>query len=79
MAKENGFEYELVKYKWSMWLHHHTENDKRFGDTKTLSRCFVPLECQENHFRDADQVVRADIRELASLNRKEYKIKKAPF
>lgn len=28
MAKEYGFKYELVQYKWPRWLHHQTEKQR---------------------------------------------------
>ena len=28
MAKEYGFEYELVQYKWPRWLHQQTEKQR---------------------------------------------------
>ncbi|XP_066600905.1 UDP-glucose:glycoprotein glucosyltransferase 1-like [Prorops nasuta] len=69
MAKEYGFEYELVQYKWPRWLHQQTEKQRTIWGYKILFLdVLFPLSVKKIIFVDADQVVRADLRELANLD-----------
>ncbi|XP_047366597.1 UDP-glucose:glycoprotein glucosyltransferase isoform X4 [Vespa velutina] len=69
MAKEYGFEYELVQYKWPRWLHQQTEKQRTIWGYKILFLdVLFPLNVKKIIFVDADQVVRADLKELASLD-----------
>jgi UDP-glucose:glycoprotein glucosyltransferase len=69
MAKEYGFEYELVQYKWPRWLHQQTEKQRIIWGYKILFLdVLFPLDVRKIIFVDADQVVRADMRELRDLD-----------
>ncbi|XP_012274348.1 UDP-glucose:glycoprotein glucosyltransferase isoform X2 [Orussus abietinus] len=69
MAKEYGFEYELVQYKWPRWLHQQSEKQRTIWGYKILFLdVLFPLDVKKIIFVDADQVVRADLKELATLD-----------
>ncbi|GAB1859552.1 UDP-glucose:glycoprotein glucosyltransferase [Camponotus japonicus] len=69
MANEYGFEYELVQYKWPRWLHQQTEKQRTIWGYKILFLdVLFPLNVKKIIFVDADQVVRADLKELATLD-----------
>nr|CAH7747311.1 unnamed protein product [Callosobruchus chinensis] len=69
MAKEYGFEYELVQYKWPRWLHQQTEKQRIIWGYKILFLdVLFPLDVKKIIFVDADQVVRADLKELLDLD-----------
>ncbi|XP_076685306.1 UDP-glucose-glycoprotein glucosyltransferase isoform X3 [Andrena cerasifolii] len=69
MAKEYGFEYELVQYKWPRWLHQQTEKQRTIWGYKILFLdVLFPLNVKKIIFVDADQVVRADLKELAGMD-----------
>lgn len=59
MAKEYGFEYELVQYKWPRWLHQQTEKQRTIWGYKILFLdVLFPLNVKKIIFVDADQVYR---------------------
>lgn len=65
LAKEYGFEYELVQYKWPRWLHQQTEKQRIIWGYKILFLdVLFPLDVKKIIFVDADQVVRADVKDL---------------
>lgn len=69
MASEFGFEYELVQYKWPRWLHQQTEKQRIIWGYKILFLdVLFPLDVKKIIFVDADQVVRADLKELHDLD-----------
>uniref|UniRef100_A0A1B6BXN7 UDP-glucose:glycoprotein glucosyltransferase n=1 Tax=Clastoptera arizonana TaxID=38151 RepID=A0A1B6BXN7_9HEMI len=69
MAKEYGFQYELVQYKWPRWLHQQTEKQRIIWGYKILFLdVLFPLDIKKIIFVDADQVVRADMKELVDFN-----------
>lgn len=69
MAKKYNFEYELVEYKWPRWLHQQTEKQRIIWGYKILFLdVLFPLDVKKIIFVDADQVVRADLRELRDLD-----------
>ncbi|OAD52233.1 UDP-glucose:glycoprotein glucosyltransferase [Eufriesea mexicana] len=69
MAKEYGFEFELVQYKWPRWLHQQTEKQRTIWGYKILFLdVLFPLNVKKIIFVDADQVVRADLKELATMD-----------
>lgn len=69
MAREYQFEYELVQYKWPRWLHQQTEKQRIIWGYKILFLdVLFPLDVKKIIFVDADQVVRADMRELQQLD-----------
>ncbi|XP_011503813.1 PREDICTED: UDP-glucose:glycoprotein glucosyltransferase [Ceratosolen solmsi marchali] len=69
MAKEYGFEYELIQYKWPRWLHQQTEKQRTIWGYKILFLdVLFPLDVKKIIFVDADQVVRADLKELIAMD-----------
>uniref|UniRef100_A0A182RZF1 UDP-glucose:glycoprotein glucosyltransferase n=1 Tax=Anopheles funestus TaxID=62324 RepID=A0A182RZF1_ANOFN len=65
MAGEYGFQYELVQYKWPRWLHQQTEKQRIIWGYKILFLdVLFPLDVKKIIFVDADQIVRADMKEL---------------
>ncbi|KAK2904985.1 hypothetical protein Q8A67_006784 [Cirrhinus molitorella] len=69
MAKAYGFQYELVQYKWPRWLHQQTEKQRIIWGHKILFLdVLFPLAVDKIIFVDADQIVRADLKELRDLD-----------
>lgn len=69
MAKEYGFEYELVQYKWPRWLNQQKEKQRIIWGYKILFLdVLFPLDVKKIIFVDADQIVRADLQELYDLD-----------
>ncbi|XP_001944699.1 UDP-glucose:glycoprotein glucosyltransferase [Acyrthosiphon pisum] len=69
MAQEYKFQYELVEYKWPRWLHQQTEKQRTIWGYKILFLdVLFPLDVKKIIFVDADQVVRADMKELVDLD-----------
>ncbi|GJN89390.1 hypothetical protein Rhopal_002370-T1 [Rhodotorula paludigena] len=69
MAREYGFDYELVTYKWPHWLRGQKEKQRTIWAYKILFLdVLFPLELDRVIFVDSDQIVRADLKELADLD-----------
>ncbi|KAJ3000901.1 hypothetical protein HDV02_002364 [Globomyces sp. JEL0801] len=69
LAKELDIEYELVTYKWPHWLRKQTEKQRIIWGYKILFLdVLFPLSVDKVIFVDADQVVRADLKELVDLD-----------
>ncbi|KAJ2550633.1 killer toxin resistant protein, partial [Coemansia sp. RSA 1933] len=69
MADEFGFDYEFVTYKWPHWLNHETEKQRTIWGYKILFLdVLFPLNLNRVIFVDADQIVRADLQELADMD-----------
>uniref|UniRef100_A0A4W3I2W9 UDP-glucose ceramide glucosyltransferase-like 1 n=1 Tax=Callorhinchus milii TaxID=7868 RepID=A0A4W3I2W9_CALMI len=69
MAKHYGFQYELVQYKWPRWLHQQTEKQRIIWGYKILFLdVLFPLAIDKIIFVDADQIVKADLKELRDLD-----------
>nr|XP_020452084.1 UDP-glucose:glycoprotein glucosyltransferase 2 isoform X4 [Monopterus albus] len=69
MAESYGFQYELVHYKWPRWLHQQTEKQRIIWGYKILFLdVLFPLAVDKIIFVDADQIVRADLKELRDLD-----------
>lgn len=65
IAKEYGFEYEMVTYKWPHWLRGQTEKQREIWGYKILFLdVLFPLDLDKVIFVDADQIVRTDMYEL---------------
>lgn len=68
-AKEYGFEYELVEYKWPRWLNQQKEKQRIIWGYKILFLdVLFPLHVKKIIFVDADQIVRTDLQELYDLD-----------
>ncbi|TSO88057.1 UDP-glucose:glycoprotein glucosyltransferase 2 [Bagarius yarrelli] len=69
MAEAYGFQYELVQYKWPRWLHQQTEKQRIIWGYKILFLdVLFPLAVDKIIFVDADQIVRADLKELRDID-----------
>ncbi|KAJ0181268.1 hypothetical protein K1T71_003353 [Dendrolimus kikuchii] len=69
MAQEYGFEYELVQYQWPRWLQRQRDRQRTIWGYKILFLdVLFPLHVKKIIFVDADQIVRADLKELVDLD-----------
>lgn len=80
MAKEYGFQYELITYKWPTWLHKQKEKQRIIWAYKILFLDVIfPLSLEKVIFVDADQIVRADMGELYDMNLRGRPLAYTPF
>lgn len=71
LAKEFGFEVEFITYKWPDWLRQQTEKQRIIWGYKILFLdVLFPLHLKKVIYVDADQVVRADLKELWDMDLK---------
>ncbi|KAG0744948.1 hypothetical protein G6F26_001294 [Rhizopus arrhizus] len=69
MAKQYGFEYEMVTYKWPAWLRAQQEKQRTIWGYKILFLdVLFPLSLDKVIFVDADQIVRTDLKELIDMD-----------
>eukprot|EP00752_Nemacystus_decipiens_P014373 g12785.t1 len=69
LAQEYGFRVELVTYKWPEWLRRQSEKQRIIWGYKILFLdVLFPLNVDKVIYVDADQVVRADLKELWDLD-----------
>ncbi|XP_026484912.2 UDP-glucose:glycoprotein glucosyltransferase [Vanessa tameamea] len=69
MAQEYGFQYELVQYQWPRWLQRQRDRQRTIWGYKILFLdVLFPLHVKKIIFVDADQIVRADLKELVDLD-----------
>lgn len=74
-AKEYGFAYEMVTYKWPHWLRGQKEKQREIWGYKILFLdVLFPLDLDKVIFVDADQIVRTDMYELV-----QHDLKGAPY
>jgi len=65
MARRYNFNFDFVTYKWPSWLNPQSEKQRLIWAYKVLFLdVLFPLDVPKVIFIDADQVVRADVREL---------------
>ncbi|XP_035859845.1 UDP-glucose:glycoprotein glucosyltransferase 2 isoform X2 [Sander lucioperca] len=75
MAESYGFQFELVQYKWPRWLHQQTEKQRIIWGYKILFLdVLFPLAVDKIIFVDADQIVRADLKDL-----RDFELEGAPY
>lgn len=75
LAQEYGFEYELITYAWPHWLRPQKEKQRSIWGMKVLFLDVIfPLSLGKVIFVDADQIVRADLKELIDVD-----LKGAPY
>jgi len=68
-AHFHGFEVGLMEYRWPEWMHAQTEKQRIIWAYKILFLdVLFPQDLKRIIFIDADQVVRADLRELWDLD-----------
>jgi len=69
LAKKYGFKFAFVTYKWPSWLNPQSEKQRLIWAYKILFLdVLFPLDVPKVIFIDADQVVRADVRELWDMD-----------
>ncbi|KAL6299204.1 glycosyltransferase family 24 protein [Sparassis latifolia] len=69
LAEAYGFKYELVTYKWPSWLRAQKEKQRIIWAYKILFLdVLFPMDLKKVIFVDADQIVRADLKELVDLD-----------
>lgn len=69
LAEEYGFRYEMVTFKWPHWLRQQKEKQREIWGYKILFLdVLFPLSLDKVIFVDADQIVRADMKELVDLD-----------
>ncbi|KAJ6166506.1 hypothetical protein N7470_001953 [Penicillium chermesinum] len=67
LAKEYGFSYEMVTYKWPHWLRGQREKQREIWGYKILFLdVLFPLSLDKVIFVDADQIVRTDMYDLVT-------------
>ena len=75
LAQEYNFEYELITYAWPHWLRFQKEKQRSIWGMKVLFLDVIfPLGLSKVIFVDADQIVRADLKELIDTD-----LKGAPY
>ncbi|KAI0599644.1 UDP-glucose:glycoprotein glucosyltransferase [Biscogniauxia sp. FL1348] len=75
LAKEYGFKYEMVTYKWPHWLRQQKEKQREIWGYKILFLdVLFPLSLDKVIFVDADQIVRTDMMDLVN-----YDLQGAPY
>ena len=80
LAKEFGYNYELVTYKWPYWLRNQSEKQRIIWGYKILFLdVLFPMDINKIIYIDADQVVRADLRELWEIDLKGKPYAYTPF
>ncbi|KAL3679974.1 hypothetical protein R1sor_022930 [Riccia sorocarpa] len=80
MAKEYGYEYDLVTYKWPTWLQKQTEKQRIIWAYKILFLDVIfPLSLKKVIYVDADQIVRTDMGELYDMDIKGRPLAYTPF
>lgn len=69
MAKEYGFQYEFVHYKWPLWLRMQQQIQRTVWGFKMLFLdALFPVDLDKVIFVDADQIARTDLSALANLD-----------
>jgi len=69
LAEAYKFQYELVTYKWPSWLRAQKEKQRVIWAYKILFLdVLFPMDLKKVIFVDADQIVRADLKELVDLD-----------
>jgi len=69
MAKEYGFDYELITYKWPSWVVPQTEKQRIIWAYKILFLDVIfPMDLDRVIYVDADQIVRSDLMELQNMD-----------
>ncbi|KAF7297231.1 hypothetical protein MIND_00956200 [Mycena indigotica] len=69
LASAYNFQYELVTYKWPSWLRAQKEKQRIIWAYKILFLdVLFPMDLKKVIFVDADQIVRADLKELIEID-----------
>lgn len=69
LAEKLGFQYELIAYKWPVWLRQQRERHRQVWAYKILFLdVLFPHKLDKVIFVDADQVARTDLQELVDVD-----------
>jgi UDP-glucose:glycoprotein glucosyltransferase len=69
MAKQYNFSYQLISYKWPIWLRQQVEKQRIIWGNKILFLDTIfPLDLDRVIYVDADQIVRTDLIELMRMD-----------
>ena len=80
LCEEFGYRVELITYKWPHWLRQQTEKQRIIWGYKILFLdVLFPLDLKKVIYVDADQVVRADLRELWDMDLQGHAYGYTPF
>ena len=80
LSKKYEFEYELIAYKWPIWLNPQIKKHRTIWAYKILFLdVLFPQDLKRIIFIDADQVVRSDLMELVDLDLEGHVYAMTPF
>jgi UDP-glucose:glycoprotein glucosyltransferase len=80
LTQEFGYRVELITYKWPSWLRQQTEKQRIIWGYKILFLdVLFPLDLKKVIYVDADQVVRADLKELWDMDLQGHAYGYTPF
>lgn len=69
LSEHYNFEYELITYKWPMWLRQQNQRQRIIWGYKILFLdVLFPVDLEQVIFVDADQINRFDMKELVDLD-----------
>lgn len=69
LSEKYGFDYELIMYKWPVWLDSQRERQRTIWGYKILFLDLLfPQDLKKVIYVDADQIVRADLKELVDID-----------
>ncbi|GMM35601.1 Kre5 protein [Saccharomycopsis crataegensis] len=69
LAAKYNFEYELITYKWPLWLRDQREKQRTIWGYKILFLdVLFPQDLDKVIFVDADQIIRTDLKELVDMD-----------
>jgi UDP-glucose:glycoprotein glucosyltransferase len=69
LASQYGFEFELIMYKWPIWLNHQRERQRTIWGFKILFLdVLFPQDLDKVIFVDSDQIIRTDLQELVDID-----------
>lgn len=80
MAKNFGFEYEFVNYKWPLWLRSQSDKQREIWAYKVLFLdVLFPTDLTDIIFVDSDQIVRTDFQDLLQIDMNDAPYALAPM
>lgn len=69
LSRQYGFEYELINYKWPVWLNDQRERQRTIWGYKILFLDLLfPQDLEKVIFVDSDQIIRTDLKELLDID-----------
>lgn len=79
MAAHFNFAYQVLRYRWPSWLNPQSRKHRRVWAHKILFLDIFPYEVERLVYVDADQVMRGNIQELATIDLNERVYGFVPF